>query len=218
MASQGYAAEPGFDPEGMSSAFEPTRAPSFQKSGARTRPDGKTWQKDANGKWRLVGGNDSAPNLGPRTQPASRADHAIRLVLTNMALWDTLSAEDHALLCELPGQHGELMRWLESQFHDHGPLAWGTLQSELQNQVFGPLAAKLMSSHLPIEPGGTNEGEPGEAHKELRFLLNLMLMDQLKELETAALKDAESTQDPAAFQRWRELHQRRRSLIGAQVL
>ena len=218
MASHGYAAEPAFDPEGSPSAFEPTRAPSFQKSGARTRPDGKSWQKDANGKWRLVGGNDSAASLGPRTQPASRADHAIRLILTNMALWDTLSAEDHALLCDLPGQHGELMRWLESQFHDHGPLAWGTLQTELQSQLFAPLAAKLMGSHLPIEPGTPSEGEPGEAHKELRFLLNLMLMDQLKALETAALKDAESTQDPAAFQRWRELHQRRRSLIGAQVL
>jgi DNA primase len=190
----------------------------YQKSGTRARPDGKSWQKDANGKWRLVGGNDNPASLGPRTAPASRADHAVRLVLSNMALWDTLSAEDHALVCDLPGQHGELMRWLESQFHDHGPLAWGALQTELQNQSFAPLANKLMGSHLPVEPGGSAEGEPGEAHKELRLLLNLMLMDQLKALETAALKDAESTQDPAAFQRWRELHQRRRSLIDAQVL
>jgi DNA primase len=218
MDSHAYAADHAFDPEGMPSAFEPTRMPTFSKSNSRTRPDGKSWQKDANGKWRLVGGNDASASLGPRTQPASRADHAIRLVLTNMALWDTLSAEDHALLCDLPGQHGELMRWLESQFHDHGPLAWGTLQNELKDQVFAPLAAKLMGNHLPIEPGGTPEAEPGEAHKELRLLLNLMLIDQLKELETAALKDAESTQDPAAFQRWRELHQRRRSLIGTQVL
>jgi hypothetical protein len=44
-----------------------------------------------------------------------------------------------------------------------------------------------------------------------------MLIDQLKMLETEALKDAESSQDPAAFQRWRDLHQRRRTLIGTQV-
>ncbi len=215
--TQAYAADAAYDPEGQASPFESTRSAMFQKSGSRSRPDGKTWQKDANGKWRLVGGSEQPLQLGPRTPLASRADHAVRLVLTNMALWDTLSAEDHALLCDLPGEHGELMRWIESQFHDHGPLAWGTLQSELQNQVFAPLAAKLMGGHLPVEPGSAAELEPGEAHKEVRMLLNLMLIDQLKVQETAALKEAESGQDPAAYQRWRELHQRRKSLISAQI-
>ena len=211
----GHAAD---DPEGLPSPFQAASASSYRKSNARTRPDGKSWQQDSNGKWRLVGGQEGAPQLGPRIAPASRADHAVRLVLSNMALWDTLSAEDHALLCDLPGQHGELIRWIESQFHDHGPLAWGTLQSELQNQSFAALASKLMGNHLPVEPGDAADTEPGEAHKELRLLLNLMLIDQLKALETAALQDAESTQDPAAFQRWRDLHQRRRSLIGTQIL
>jgi DNA primase len=211
----GHAAD---DPEGLPSPFQAASASSYRKSNARTRPDGKSWQQDSNGKWRLVGGQEGVPQLGPRTAPASRADHAVRLVLSNMALWDTLSAEDHALLCDLPGQHGELIRWIESQFHDHGPLAWGTLQSELQNQSFAALASKLMGNHLPVEPGDAADTEPGEAHKELRLLLNLMLIDQLKALETAALQDAESTQDPAAFQRWRDLHQRRRSLIGTQIL
>ncbi|MDE3233142.1 MAG: toprim domain-containing protein, partial [Pseudomonadota bacterium] len=215
--TQAYAADAAYDPEGQASPFESTRSATFQKSGSRSRPDGKTWQKDANGKWRLVGGSEQPLQLGPRTPLANRADHAVRLVLTNMALWDTLSAEDHALLCDLPGEHGELMRWIESQFHDHGPLAWGTLQSEIQNQAFAHLAAKLMGGHLPVEPGAAAELEPGEAHKEVRMLLNLMLIDQLKVQETAALKEAESGQDPAAYQRWRELHQRRKSLIGAQI-
>jgi DNA primase len=134
-----------------------------------------------------------------------------------MALWDTLSSEDHALLCDLPSEHGQLMRWLESQFHDHGPLAWGTLQAEIQSQTFAALATKLMASHLPATPGAASELEPGEAHKELRMLLNLMLIDQLKTQETAALKEAESAQDPAAYERWRELHQRRKTLISAQI-
>jgi len=211
----GHAAD---DPEGLPSPFQAASASSYRKSNNRTRPDGKSWQQDSNGKWRLVSGQESAPQLGPRTAPASRADHAVRLVLSNIALWDTLSAEDQALLCDLPGQHGELIRWIESQFHDHGPLAWGTLQSELQNQSFAALASKLMGNHLPVEPGDAADTEPGEAPKELRLLLNLMLIDQLKALETAALQDAESTQNPAAFQRWRDLHQRRRSLIGTQIL
>jgi DNA primase len=207
------------DPDSHVSPFEPDRKTSFQAQGRRARPDGKTWQQDASGKWRLVGGNaaEAASSLGPRTQPASRADHAVRLILSNMALWAVLSDEDHGMLCELPGQHGDLLRWIESQFHDHGPLAWGTLQNELKSQVFSPLAEKLMGSHLPAEPEKNLDAEPGEAHKELRLLLNLMLIDRLKSLETEALQVAESTQDPEAFQRWRELHQRRRTLIGTEV-
>ncbi|MEY4125174.1 MAG: primase, partial [Pseudomonadota bacterium] len=42
-----------FDPEGMTSPFEPARNAGFQKK-ARARPDGKTWQQDSQGKWRLV--------------------------------------------------------------------------------------------------------------------------------------------------------------------
>ncbi|MEO0029310.1 MAG: primase [Pseudomonadota bacterium] len=207
------------DPEGYPSPFEPERKAIYQAQGRRPRPDGKTWQQDASGKWRLVGGNgtDSASTLGPRTQPASRADHAVRLILSNMALWAALSDEDHAMLCELAGQHGDLMRWLESQFHDHGPLAWGTLQNELTSQAFSGLAEKLMGSHLPAEPEQNLDAEPGEAHKELRLLLNFMLIDRLKSLETEALQAAESTQDPEAFQRWRELHQRRRALMETEV-
>ena len=118
----------------MPSPYQANRAGSANLTGRRARPDGKTWQQDAQGKWRLVGGTGDASgaSLGPRTPPASRADHAIRLVLSNMALWDSLSTEDHAMLSDLPGQHGELIRWLESQFHDHGPLAWGTLQEEIK--------------------------------------------------------------------------------------
>jgi DNA primase len=186
----------------------------------RTRPDGKTWQQDPQGKWRLVGGSGAMQmaSLGPRVQPASRADHAVRLLLTSMALWDGLSAEDHALLCDLPEQHGALMRWIESQFHDHGPLAWGALQSELSQLAFANLAEKLMGSHKPNAPEVSKEEEPGEARKELRLLLNLMLIDRLKGLETQALKEAESIQSPEAFQKWRDLHQRRRTLMSTEII
>ncbi len=208
-----------YDPEGMTSPFEPARNSNFQKK-TRARPDGKTWQQNPQGKWRLVGGSDSMQMvaLGPRVQPASRSDHAVRLILTNMALWDGLSAEDHALLCDLPEQHGELMRWLESQFHDHGPLAWGALQSELSQLAFSNLAENLMRSHKPNLPEASQEAEPGEARKELRLLLNLMLIDRLKGLETQALKEAESVQSPEAFQKWRDLHQRRRTLMSTEII
>jgi DNA primase len=207
-----------YDPEAMPSPYQANRAGSANLSGRRARPDGKTWQQDAQGKWRLVGGTGDASGAspGPRTPPASRADHAIRLVLSNMALWDSLSTEDHAMLSDLPGQHGELIRWLESQFHDHGPLAWGTLQEEIKAQNFASLAQKLMAEHSPSEPGTNPDYQPGEAHQELRLLLNMMLIDRLKELETEALKAAETSQDPEALDRWRALHQRRRGLMNSE--
>ena len=187
----------------------------FARRTARTRPDGKTWKKGPNGKWRLesAGAASAMAPLGLRTLPASRADHAVRLLLGNMALWDGLSSDDHAMLCGLPAMHGELMTWLESQFHDHGALAWGSLQSELNALPFAVLAEKLMGSHVPSKVQALPSPDTGEAQHELRLLLNLMLIDQLKALETLALQDAQTTQDPAALQRWRELHQRRRALM-----
>ena len=206
-----------YDPEAMPSPYQPTAKSSFNASARRARPDGKTWQQDSQGKWRLVDGNGSPNNfsLGPRTQPASRADHAIRIILSNMALWDTITPEDQAMLCDLPAQHGQLMRWIESQFHNHGPLAWGTLLEEIQSQDFAEFAKQLMGDHVPALSGNQPDSEPGEAHEELRLLLNLMLIDRLKELETEALKLAETRQDADALNRWRALHQRRRELMNS---
>jgi DNA primase len=133
-----------------------------------------------------------------------------------MTLWDSLTPEDQTLLCELPELHGTLIRWLESQFHDHGPLAWGTLQSEMQGLAIETLAAKLMGSHMPANPEANSDAEPGEAHLELRLLLNLMHIDRLKSMETEALKAAELSQDPELLLRWRELHQKRRAFMEAE--
>jgi hypothetical protein len=118
------------------------------------------WKKDANGKWRK---DDSPPpSMGPRSLPASRADHACRLVLGNMALWDSMTGEDHAMLCGLPSPHGGLFAWLESQFHDHGPLAWSTLEVDMKGQTFAPLAHKLMAGKRPASTEVTTRWRGGK--------------------------------------------------------
>jgi DNA primase len=171
------------------------------------------WKKDANGKWRKE--DLPPPTMGPRSAPASRADHASRLVLGNMALWDSLTGEDHAMLCALPAPHGTLFAWLESQFHDHGPLAWSALDAELQTQRFAALARKLMATHQPVDPNTDSTVSPEEARHELRQLLNLMLIDRLHQLQTQALTEAESLKDPQALARWRSLDKRRKELLSA---
>ncbi|WP_416545448.1 DNA primase [Limnohabitans sp. DCL3] len=155
---------------------------------------------------------------GPRTVPASRADHAVRLLLGNMALWETLASEDHAMLCALPAPHGPLFAWLESQFHEQGALGWSALQSEMQGLTFAEDAKRWMAQeNLGNSPGQDPAAppDPQEARQELRRLLTLLMIDRLKQLETEALSQASSGQDPEAQQRWRSLHERRKELMAA---
>jgi DNA primase len=140
--------------------------------------------------------------------PASRADHAVRILLDNMAALEGLSAEDHGLLCGLEAPHGPLFVWLESQYHEHGAQPWVALKEGLQGHDSEAFALKLMSGH---ELGVADDAV--EATSELRHLLNRMLIEQLKIDETLAIEASKT--DPQALQRYRELQTRRRILESA---
>jgi DNA primase len=155
---------------------------------------------------------------GPRTVPASRADHAARLLLGNMALWESLAGEDHAMLCALPAPHGPLFAWLESQFHEQGAVGWSTLREHMQGQPFVDDATRWMAQDKLNAVAGSEDAtppDPQEARQELRRLLTLLMIDRLKQLETEALTQASTGQDPEAQQRWRSLHERRKALMAA---
>ncbi len=187
-----------------------TTRPQKQDGAARNTRDGAARPYKGGGDYSQKP-RASQPPPGGRTGralPASRADHAARLLLENVAAWDGLSGEDHAMLCELAPPHGPLFVWLEGQLHEHGPLTWGALREELRELEFEDLALKLMSGP-GADPSGVTAEESGQ---ELRALLNLMLVDRLKLLETEALEAAGD--DPAALQRYRELQERRRALTA----
>ena len=146
-------------------------------------------------------------SMGRGAAPASKSDHAARILLDNMVILETLTAEDHTLLCDLPPPHGPLFIWLEHQLHEHGPQPWVALREGLQGHESEPFAQKLMAGHELGEPD-----ELQESVQELRGLLNGMLIDQLKIEETLAIGAAKS--DPQALHRYREL-QTRRTLLEA---
>lgn len=146
--------------------------------------------------------------LGNSRLPASRADHAARILLDNMAALESLSAEDHALLCGLPAPHGPLFTWLERQLNEHGPQPWVALREGLIETESEAYAVKLMAGY---ELGA--ETDAAEALRELRHLLNRMMIDQLKIEEDLAIVAAKS--DPSALQRYRELQERRKALASA---
>ena len=164
----------------------------------------KPWGNKAAAPWRPT---------GPRSIPASRADHAARLLLTNMSLWDSLASEDQAMLCALPDPHGPLFAWMESQFHEHGPLGVSALLELMQEQPFAS-AAETWAQAPALQADVSAEIAPQEAREELRRLLNLMHIDRLKQLETEALEQAQIAQNPQALERWRSLHERRRELMA----
>ena len=139
---------------------------------------------------------------GGRARPNSRADHATRILLQHSALWDTLTAEDHCLLCALPAPHGSLLTWLEAQLHEHGPLPWGALRESLQGHAEEDTAVALQAHAAPV-----GDGAMADAALELRDLLNRMLIEDLKSQETEAI--AQANADPGALARYRQLHNRR---------
>jgi DNA primase len=142
------------------------------------------------------------PRLGGGARPASRADHAARILLGDMAGLDLLSAEDHSMLSELPAPHGPLFTWLEAEMLEHGPQPWVALREGLTGHESEELALRVMADHEAV-----TQEEVGDAHLELRNLLNRMLVEQIKQQETEAIEASKA--DPSALARYRELRDRR---------
>ena len=144
----------------------------------------------------------------------NRADKVARVLLAHSHLWERLAPDEHALLCDLPDPHGALLRWLEAQLHEHGPLPWGALHDALARDTdaadhsAAPLAHQLMQDDALL-PGE----DAKEALTELRNLLTALHIDQLKAEESAALSALQAAPDDAAAQqRYRDLHARRMAL------
>jgi DNA primase len=156
---------------------------------------------------------------GTRMIPQGRADHAARLLLSHMDLWDELSTEDHNLLCELAPPHGPLFVWIDQQHHEHGNQVWGALREGLREHESEDLALRVMSSAFtpllddegkPVPESLTPEQQRKEAELELRGILNKILFESLD----AQMKDAiaEAAADPTAMQRYKALFERRKQL------
>ncbi len=166
--------------------------------------------------WRPSGGRYGKDRASPppatrgRTLPLSRPDVAARLLLSNMAEWEALSHELHGLLCDLPGAHGQLFAWLDSQLHEHGSQPWAALREGLRGMPFESLAQRVMTGPdgAPVDAGA--DARPADAAAELRNVLDYMLDDHLKTLESEAIAAAGS--DPLAVERYRALQARRREL------
>jgi len=118
------------DQGGYTQSFSPSGGGSYG-SGASSGYGKGTYGNKGYGKWRK--GPPPPPRmLGQRRAGGSRADRAVGLLLANAEAWDTLSADDHAMLAHLPAPHGPVFAWLEAQLHEHGPQPWAALREALR--------------------------------------------------------------------------------------
>ena len=145
--------------------------------------------------WRARPGQQAsrAPRPG-RTLPPGRGDRALQIVLSDPAAWETLSNDDHQLLCELAPPHGPLFAWLDSQVHDHGPQAWATLREGLGGHEFEAFAVDQVDKLLAdIEP------DPQELRQILALERDRRNSEEMKDLS------ARAPADPQAYERLRQL-------------
>ncbi len=156
---------------------------------------------------------------GTRLIPQGRADHAARVLLSHMDLWEELSTEDHNLLCELAPPHGPLFVWFDHQRHEHGNQAWGALREGLRGNESEDLALRVMATAFtplldddgqPKPETQTPEQQRKEAGLELRGILNKILFESLDAQMKEAI--AEAAADPTAMQRYKALFERRKQL------
>ena len=159
---------------------------------------------------------------GTRQIPAGRADHAARVLLSNMEIWQELSGEDHDLLCSLAPPHGPLFVWIDHQHHEHGTLSWAALLEGLRGHECEALATRVMSSSFTTalddpDPTITQDSVASkhakDARQELHNILQKMLLENLDAQMKQAIENSQS--DPTALTRYKALYERRKQIGNA---
>ena len=111
------------------------------------------------GEWRK---RDQDPTIGmPLELPPAPMNLAVRMLLLHSELWHQIGEQDLQLLHELPGEHGQLIAWLERSLVDNGPAPWAVLQIALQEADLMELAQRVS--------GGPLTAPPPDEHVEVEF-------------------------------------------------
>ena len=113
------------------------------------RRDRRRVAGDAPGR-RPVRGTRVRPAPVARRRPSRRArppmwqpaDRIAWMLLLESRWWDTLGAADHALLCAIPGWHGELFRFLDREATEHGAAAVGGAARAHRRRAVGGVGAR----------------------------------------------------------------------------
>jgi DNA primase len=131
-----------------------------------------------------------------RVAPPGLADLALRLLLGHIDWWERLSGEDHVLLHELGGTHGEVVAWLERHLMEHGPEPWSRLSEAMAAEPWADTARGWLRAAA---------SEEEQRFDDLQRVLQRLWIDQLG-AEAQAL--ATGTPDAEVLARLGDLRQR----------
>jgi DNA primase len=149
-----------------------------------------------------AGGPPRAPLRGPgRRAPAASADLALRLLLRHSDWWPRLSNEDHTMLHELGGLHGEAVAWLEQQLTEHGDLTWAALETAMHGQPWHTDAQRWVESAAADE-----EQSFGDLQRVLHRLWYARLREELAALISEGQPDREQLDRVAILHKRIEFH------------
>jgi len=108
----------------------------FRRSGERAA-SGSRWR-------RTTAGAGTPSNEPPPTIIRTPLDHVCRILLQDISLWLQLSPPQQDALTQASDWHGSLLRWIDRQVTEHGPLEWPQLRSSLPSEAFGRRATDLV--------------------------------------------------------------------------
>ena len=121
------------------------------------------------------------PRAHTRRAPPALADLALRLLLLHSDWWERLSLEDHQLLHELSGVHGEAVAWLERQITEHGAQTWATLAEAATSEPWQAEAKRWVEIAAP---------EDQQQFDDLERVLHRLWIHHLGELAQQLATDA----------------------------
>jgi DNA primase len=142
--------------------------------------------------------------LTMRRKAPSRQDRALQILFADMSQWGSLSHHQHNMLIDLPAPHGELLAWLDQQWHEHGVQPLAALREGLRGHFFeAPLA------HLIDDAPPDIDNDAGELQSILQGLEKAQLSSQIDELTRRMAAD------PAAYAQIKALNARLAALKTA---
>ena len=128
-----------------------------------------------------------------RAKPAGPADVAVRLLLQHADWWQQLAGDDQQMLHELGGTHGDVVRWLEQQAHEHGPLPWAVVSESMQQEPWSEQAHHWVQRGL---------GDEGYTFEGLQRVVAQLWHELLKQEADAIVAGSPSAED---LQRYKAL-------------
>jgi DNA primase len=127
---------------------------------------------------------------GVRRAPAGLADLALRLLLLHSDWWEALAAQDHQLLHELGGSHGEAVAWLERRITEQGAETWATLAEALDEELWANEARAWVAAA---------DTQEQQSYADLQTVLHRLWIARLEALASQlAAESVSAADDPNA--------------------